>query len=54
MAEGKSSKGIAELLYISVYTVRRHRDNVMQKVGLKGLADMVRYALEQGYTSELP
>ena len=52
LAEGKNSKEIASLLYISVYTVRRHRDNIMRKLDFKGLADLVRYALEQGYTSD--
>ena len=51
LAEGKSSKEIAELLYISKHTVRRHRDNIMKKLALKSLADLVRYALIQGYTS---
>jgi len=50
LAEGKSSKEVAELLYISIYTVRRHRDNIMRKLDLKGLADLVRYAMDQGYT----
>jgi DNA-binding NarL/FixJ family response regulator len=50
LAEGRSSKEIAELLYISKYTVRRHRDNIMRKLELKSLADLVRYALTQGYT----
>ncbi len=54
LAEGKSSKEIARLLYISIYTVRRHRDNIMRKLELKGLADLVRYAMEQGYTSGNP
>jgi DNA-binding NarL/FixJ family response regulator len=54
LAEGKSSKEIAKLLYISIYTVRRHRDNIMRKLELKGLADLVRYAMEQGYTSGNP
>ena len=51
LAEGKSGKEIANLLYISIYTVRRHRDNIMRKLDLKGLADLVRYAMEKGYTS---
>ncbi len=51
LAEGKNSKEIAELLYISVFTVRRHRDNIMRKLDMKGLADLVRYALEQGYVA---
>jgi len=52
LAEGKSSKEIAQMLYISIYTVRRHRDNIMRKLDLKGLADLVRYALDQGYTTD--
>ena len=51
LAEGKSSKEIAKVLYISIYTVRRHRDNIMRKLDLKGLAELVRYAMDQGYTS---
>jgi DNA-binding NarL/FixJ family response regulator len=51
VAEGKTSQEIAALLYISVFTVRRHRDNIMRKLNLKSLADLVRYAIDQGYTS---
>jgi DNA-binding NarL/FixJ family response regulator len=54
LAEGKTNQEIADLLYISIYTVRRHRDNLMRKLKLKGLAELVRYALDQGYLSPLP
>jgi DNA-binding NarL/FixJ family response regulator len=49
LAEGKSSREIADLLYISVFTVRRHRESIMKKLHLKNLADLVKYALDHGY-----
>lgn len=49
IAEGKSSKETAELLYISVRTVEHHRANMMVKLGLKKTADLVKYALQNGY-----
>jgi len=51
LAEGKTSKEIADLLYISVFTVRRHRDNIMRKLNLKRLADLIKYALSRGITA---
>ena len=54
LTEGKTPKEIADLLYISVFTVRRHRDNIMRKLNLKRLADLIRYALSRGITSGLP
>jgi len=49
IAEGKSSKEIGELLFISVRTVERHRANIMEKLNLKKTADLVRYAIQKGY-----
>ena len=49
IAEGKKTKEIAEALYISPYTVRRHRSNIMEKLGIKTLADLVKYAISQTY-----
>lgn len=51
LAEGKSSREIAHLLFISVPTVNRHRFNIRQKLGLKGNADLIKYAIEKGLTS---
>lgn len=50
VAEGKNYREIADALYISPNTVRRHRYNIMIKLDLKRLADLVKYAISQGYT----
>jgi DNA-binding NarL/FixJ family response regulator len=49
VAEGKKSAEIAEALYISPHTVRRHRSNIMGKLNIKSLADLVKYAISQNY-----
>ena len=49
LAEGKRTKEIAEVLYISPYTVRRHRSNIMEKLNTNSLADLVKYAISQNY-----
>jgi DNA-binding NarL/FixJ family response regulator len=54
LVEGKTPKEIADLLYISVFTVRRHRENILRKLNLKRLADLIRYALSRGITTGLP
>jgi len=49
IAEGKSNKEIADLLFVSVHTVERHRANMMEKLNLKKIADLVKYAIQKGY-----
>jgi DNA-binding NarL/FixJ family response regulator len=49
IAEGKSNKEIADLLFISARTVERHRANIMCKLKLKKTADMVKYAIHKKY-----
>ena len=49
IAEGKSSKTIADLLFISVHTVEHHRANLMDKLSLKKTANLVKYAIHKGY-----
>jgi DNA-binding NarL/FixJ family response regulator len=49
MAEGKRTKEIAAALYISPHTVRRHRSNILEKLNIKNMADLVKYAISQSY-----
>jgi len=49
IAEGKSNREIADLFFISVRTVERHRANMMMKLNVKKTADLVKYAIEKGY-----
>lgn len=51
IAEGKSSKEIANLLSISIRTVHHHRDNIMSKLDIRNTAELVKYAIQKGYTS---
>jgi len=48
VAEGKSSKEIADVLSISPATVETHRTHLLQKLGLKNTAEVVRYAARRG------
>lgn len=52
VARGYSNKEIANRLGISVKTVESHKTNLMNKLGLHGRAEMVRYALRQGWLDE--
>jgi DNA-binding NarL/FixJ family response regulator len=51
IAEGKSSKEIGQLLFISSRTVQHHRANIMRKLNLKKTADLVMYAIQKGYVT---
>jgi len=48
LAEGKTNKEIAAALSISPKTVETHRSAIMRKLGLKSIADLVRYAMRNG------
>ena len=45
IAEGKSNKKAASALSISVKTVEAHRANIMRKLHLRSVSDLVRYAI---------
>ncbi len=54
IAEGHADRQIADRLGISIRTVHRHHANIRSKLNLKRTADLVRYAISQGYTAGLP
>jgi DNA-binding NarL/FixJ family response regulator len=51
VAEGKSNKEVASLLHLSVYTVETHRAKIMQKLNLKGVPELILYAVRKGIIS---
>ena len=51
IAEGVKNKEIADLLFISVRTVEHHRANIMRKLNIKKTANLIKYAIREGYTS---
>jgi two-component system response regulator NreC len=51
VAEGKSSKQIANLLNLSVNTVETHRGKVMQKLNLHNTPELILYAVRKGIIS---
>jgi DNA-binding NarL/FixJ family response regulator len=48
IAEAYTSKEIAEQLVISVKTVERHRQNILDKLGLRDRVELTRYAIRRG------
>jgi two-component system response regulator NreC len=52
VVRGMTNQQIAEQLYISPRTVDTHRTNIMQKLDIHDVANLVRYAMEHGLTSE--
>lgn len=48
IAEGNSNKDIAGLLNLSVYTVETHRGNIMQKLNLHSVPELILYAVRKG------
>lgn len=51
ISEGKSSKEIAEILFLSSKTVDSHRKNIMDKLELYTIPDLTKYAIKTGLTS---
>jgi DNA-binding NarL/FixJ family response regulator len=49
IAEGKTARQIAGMLFISNRTVEHHRHSVMKKIKAKKTADLIKYAVQKGY-----
>jgi two-component system response regulator NreC len=47
IAEGKTSREIAEILHLSVKTVQSHRTSLMQKLDLHDRGDLIKYAIQK-------
>ena len=48
VVEGLTSREIADKFFVSIKTIETHRTHIMEKLNLKGLVDMVRYAITNG------
>ena len=48
IAEGKSNKDIAAILHLSVYTVETHRANILDKLNLHTVPELIVYAVRKG------
>ena len=52
VAEGRTNQEIADHLVLSIKTVQAHRANVMEKLGLHDITQLVRFALRRGLISD--
>jgi DNA-binding NarL/FixJ family response regulator len=50
-SEGKSTKEIALLLYVSVKTIETHRKKMMDRLNVHSIAGLTKYAIREGITS---
>jgi DNA-binding NarL/FixJ family response regulator len=48
IAEAHTSKEIADTLFISIKTVDRHRQNILDKLGMRDRVELTRYAIRRG------
>lgn len=51
IAEGVSSEEIASRLYLSVKTISSHRRQILKKLNLNNIADLIRFAIREGVIS---
>lgn len=51
VAGGKSNQEVADSLFISTKTVETHKTNILEKLGLKNTAELVKYAIKNNIIS---
>lgn len=49
IAEGMTTKEIAEKLFLSKHTIESHRQNILLKLDIKNSAELVKYAIKRGW-----
>jgi DNA-binding NarL/FixJ family response regulator len=54
VAEGRTNQEIADQLTLSIKTVQTHRANVMEKLGLRDITHLVRFAIRHGLIAPEP
>ncbi len=50
LAEGNSVKQIANKLFVSISTVETHRRHIMEKLDMRSIAELTKYAIREGIT----
>jgi DNA-binding NarL/FixJ family response regulator len=51
LAEGSSTAQIADRLHLSVKTVETYRQHIMEKLNIRSVAELTKYAIREGLTS---
>ena len=48
LAEGRNNKEFASILNLSLYTVETHRSNILDKLNLHSVPELILYAVRKG------
>jgi DNA-binding NarL/FixJ family response regulator len=51
LAEGKATRQIAAYLNVSIKTIETHRQQIMEKLNMRSIAELTKYAIREGLTS---